>query len=354
MKNKKAQVQHVFFWIFILIAGTLILIFFISIALHQKTISEYKIASLILSDLQPILAGAMAVEETFNKVELPKAKLEFICDPNTLYSEYSVKGTGIHIETPTEIFFSPTELTHETLYTWTLQFNAPFPVSNALALTSPENLYVFIYDQSSEDSKDLAQYIYDQIPPQINIEMIGKNRINSINPIPYKNIKFVFFTEPSKIIIPEQILKKSKAIKITENAVVFLKKTTDGFSSGISYPIQKISYPSYPRDPQDFITYAAIFSADSNQFKCQIKKLLRRYDFQRRIYLDYTKKLSQQTEGTACQPIYGGIINLLSPTQTQINLTQPSKSLSSILNSAQQIEQQQNNQLEQNGCPQIY
>ena len=339
MKNKKAQVQHVFFWIFILIAGTLILIFFISIALHQKTISEYKIASLILSDLQPILAGAMAVEETFNRIELPKAKLEFICDPNTLYSEYSVKGTGIHIETPTEIFFSPTELTHETLYTWTLQFNAPFPVSNALAITSPENLYVFIYDQSSEDSEDLAQYIYDQIPPQINIEMIGKNRINSINPIPYKNIKFVFFTEPSGIIIPEQILKKSKAIEITENAVVFLQKTTNKFS-------RTSPEISYPRDPQDFITYAAIFSADSNQFKCQIKKLLKRYDFQRKIYLNYTKKLSQQTKGTVCQVIYGEIVKLL-------NQAQLSESLSSILNSAQQIEQR-NNWLEQNGCPQIY
>ncbi len=334
MKNKKAQVQHVFFWIFILIAGILILIFFISIALHQKTISEYKIASLILSDLQPILAGAMAVEETFNKIELPKAKLEFICDPNTLYSEYSVKGTGIHIETPTEIFFSPTELTHETLYTWTLQFNAPFPVSNALVLTSPENLYVFIYDQST---KDLAQYIYDQIPPQINIEMIEKNQINSINPIPYKNIKFVFFTEPSGIIIPEQILKKSKAIEITEEAVVFLQKNKNKFS-------RTSPEISYPRDPQDFITYAAIFSADSNQFECQIKKLLKRYDFQRKIYLDYTKKLSQQTEGTVCQVIYGEIVKLLNQAQ---------ESLSSILNSAQQTEQR-NNQLEQNGCPQIY
>ncbi|RLE44748.1 hypothetical protein DRJ16_01450, partial [Candidatus Woesearchaeota archaeon] len=297
--------------------------------------------SLILSDLQPILAGAMAVEETFNRIELPKAKLEFICDPNTLYSEYSVKGTGIHIQTPTEIFFSPTELTHETLYTWTLQFNAPFPVSNALALTSPENLYVFIYDQST---KDLAQYIYDQIPPQINIEMIGKNRINSINSIPYKNIKFVFFTEPSRITIPEQILKKSKAIEITENAVVFLQKNKNKFS-------RTSPEISYPRDPQDFITYAAIFSADSNQFKCQIKKLLKRYDFQRRIYLDYIKKLSQQTEGTVCQLIYDQIINFLN--QAQTDLTQPSKSLNSILNSAQQIEQQINS-LEQYGCPQIY
>jgi len=334
MKNKKAQVQHVFFWIFILIAGILILIFFISIALHQKTISEYKIASLILSDLQPILAGAMAVEETFNKIELPKAKLEFICDPNTLYSEYSVKGTGIHIETPTEIFFSPTELTHETLYTWTLQFNAPFPVSNALALTSPENLYVFIYDQST---KDLAQYIYDQIPPQINIEMIEKNQINDVAKDIYKNIKFVFFTDPAGVTIPEQPIKKSEAIEIKENAIVFLQKNKNKFS-------RTSPEISYPRDPQDFITYAAIFSADSNQFKCQIKKLLKRYDFQRRIYLDYIKKLSQQTEGTVCQVIYGEIVKLLNQAQ---------ESLSSILNSAQQTEQR-NNQLEQNGCPQIY
>ncbi len=176
--------------------------------------------------------------------------------------------------------------------------------------------------------------------------MIEKNQINDVakDLNLYKNIKFVFFTDPAGITIPEQAIKKSEAIEIRENVTVFLQKTPNGFS-------RTRPEVAYQRDPQDFITYAAIFSANSNQFKCQIKKLLKRYDFQRRIYLDYTEKLSQQTEGTVCQFIYGGIINLLN--QAQIDLTQPSKSLNSILNSAQQIEQQ-NNQLEQNGCPQIY
>ena len=98
MKSRKSQISIQFHWIFILIAGALILTFFVSIIMKQKSVSEQKIATTLITDLDEIISGAAAGDiESIHIVKIPETEIEYICTKED-YSEYSIKKTGIHRE----------------------------------------------------------------------------------------------------------------------------------------------------------------------------------------------------------------------------------------------------------------
>ena len=55
--SRKAQIETQFNWLFILVAGAVILIFFAGIVIKQKSSSEQKIAENVMTDLQSIFTG---------------------------------------------------------------------------------------------------------------------------------------------------------------------------------------------------------------------------------------------------------------------------------------------------------
>ena len=73
MKHKKTQLAMPFHWIFIIIAGALILLFFVSIIYKQKAVAEEKLSITLISAVEEILAGSgVGEEETQNVIDIPK------------------------------------------------------------------------------------------------------------------------------------------------------------------------------------------------------------------------------------------------------------------------------------------
>ena len=74
MRSKKGVVEIQFNWMFVLIAGAIILALFIGIILRQKGISETTTNALILNNLDAVLSGSEVSVGTVNVVKMPEAK----------------------------------------------------------------------------------------------------------------------------------------------------------------------------------------------------------------------------------------------------------------------------------------
>ena len=68
--GKKAQIQVTFSWVYILIAGAVILLFFIGIVVKQKSISEENLATDVVRVMESIFTGAGVSEKTKNFVDI--------------------------------------------------------------------------------------------------------------------------------------------------------------------------------------------------------------------------------------------------------------------------------------------
>ena len=67
--GKKAQIQFTFNWIYILIAGMVILIFFVSIVAKQKTSSEEHLNAEVVRVMESIFTASGVSEKTKNFIE---------------------------------------------------------------------------------------------------------------------------------------------------------------------------------------------------------------------------------------------------------------------------------------------
>ena len=121
MNQKKGAIEVSFNWLFVLIAGAIILLFFISLVNTQREKSETNIALTIKTELKSILIGASLSESRQLAIDLPKVDLRFICefdecdnfdisDSPSCYSQYEIGATGINEQTPSQIIFAPSQV----------------------------------------------------------------------------------------------------------------------------------------------------------------------------------------------------------------------------------------------------
>jgi len=145
INGKKGQIQLGFNWIYILIAGAIILLFFVSIVAKQKSSAEVQLSNDLVRILQSILTGAQVSEKTINTIDtsgLADYNLYFSCEDG--FGEYGVEGGGGRVEAPIEAIFSPAKIKSTQLITWSLPYNLPYKVNDLLILSSINNKY-FIY-----------------------------------------------------------------------------------------------------------------------------------------------------------------------------------------------------------------
>ena len=181
MRNKRAfEVQ--FNWMFVLIVGASILMFFAAIAIKQKDISKASIDITILKSIQSIVSSASISTGTTQIKDIPSSSIGIDCN------EISVGGSSKQYESL--ILFAPSLIKGEKIITKASVFSAPYKVANFLYMTSPQVRYVII-SNGKEDT--LARQVNRSLPSELDKEFydnvpILKNNNN------YK-VRFVFFRD---------------------------------------------------------------------------------------------------------------------------------------------------------------
>ncbi len=330
-KKKRGAIEVQFNWIFILIIGAIILLFFFGIVKTQKKTSETKISATVRRDIKTILTGAGVSTGTSSLVEIPKTKIEYDCEGYSIEKTAPIKPL---------VSFSPDYMYDIKLMLWALDWNIGYRVTNFLYITSPNIRYVLVFKDNEQ--KRFVDIINETLPSRFIEEKKEKktlmnkekailidNKLKDLqdNDFEDKNnykVKFVFFNQDPIIDISE--LKGMQDYDVTAVEIIpdsscsnnldcfgevkFYVKNNNNFDlEGTSYYIK---LPSL---------IGAIF-ADLETYNCNMENSFKRLKLVTEIYLNKTlvlKKYYTETLNYPCITIMNAIETVLNEIKSSSN-----------------------------------
>lgn len=329
MKSKKGMISVQFNWVFILIAGVLILLFFGSLVLNLKKNSDITIANTIIKNMQTIMTGAEVSSRTINPIKIPDKEIKFSC--NKIFV-----GDIDDDITKNKIIFSPESIKGRILLAWALDWNMPYHVSNFLYLTTPDIKYIFIEPLNYE-----AEEIFNMLPDKIN----KKKEVSSNIKDTRNNFKLVFSDEQDPDVPPNLNSvsnNKVSAISINPgfNEIEFYEKKGVRFE-----PVGTANYLGNP------MILGAMFSGNFEDYKCNVEKAFNKLGIVSMVYEKRTNYLIDLYPGSSCIPYYasGLFSNIIIDSKKEIN----SVSIHLIENTIDNLKRN-NEHLQSYSCPTMY
>ena len=285
--KKRGIIELQFNWIFVIIAGAIIFLFFINIVNKQREFSEMRASGTIVTNLDSILTGAQISTNTINVIEMPKLEIGFEC--NRYFVGPAPKSTKGNV------IFAPGLLKGKEVITWTKEWNMPYRVTNFLYITDPELRYIII-----NNSQNLGQTLFDELPDEMNKEVIDPNELKNLKNKNNYKVKFIFLggetvlnnpltngLEKLKRTDDEDItainittLDEDSSIIPTTGTIVFLKKDNNRWEPELeTHYLNKESF------------YGAIFAEDRDMYNCVMKKAFKKLNLVTTIYLERSEGL---------------------------------------------------------------
>lgn len=342
--KKRGQFEIQFNWIFVLVAGAIILLLFSVIILRQKSASEKSIDASVSRNLEAIIAGAEVSKGVTSFVDLPKVEIDFEC--NRL-----IVGTASRrFEAMT--VFTPSKISSNQMITWTLDWNLPYRVTNFLYLTSPDIRYILV-ESDTAGTDSLAKKINELMPEEMNKELITASEITNLVDKNDAKVRFIYFDDSiitTGTPIPFQFIKMSMeditALEITPNtfnedigSVTFYNNMGSSFSfKGTSYYLKKPSL------------LGAIFADDFELYNCVMNNAFKKMNIVTKVYKQKTIDLYDYYEnlGDNCKNFH------YSTHLSSIESNTFSSSGVEAINQFAGLLETQNKEAQQNSCALIY
>lgn len=314
---KRGVIEVQFNWIFILIVGIMILLFFIGLTNWYKGNEEKKIASKVMTDVQNIIVAASTNSNTASKITVPDILMRFYCDADECSdvgctSSFEFEGTGVYRDLALDIIFSPDIIESEIVNAWALEWNTPYKVSNFLYFSNPQISYYLVYDDNNDPAhqaaldraRNLANEVKNKMDENVhvNTELVKKSQIGTVK---YNNeylVRFVFFQPIGTLSLDSTIKDSGKydAIFVTGDSdkgnVKFSKKSGTTLEPDDTKKYQYIGVESL---------IGAVFSETYENYKCNMRKALLRLKTVNQIYKQKTLDLALLYSGTdVCRFFY--------------------------------------------------
>lgn len=294
MKSKKAVIEVQFNWLFIFIAGVIILIFFINIAGKYKDKSETDLSSDIVGKISAIATSGQLSSNSNSRIEVANLDLVLDCYSDTCNefgctSQFDFGGKGIMAPAwmDLEPVYSPYYIKGDYLVTWSLDWTMPYKVCSFLYLTSVEHKYVLVYKDSSES---FAREVYSKLSENkfIEVELIEESQIPTI---PYRGeqmIKFVLFYIPT--VSPPA--PNMEVIKSKKWDVLYINGDTQKGTANYSIVVdgEYLPGPGFPYLEMPMLI-GAIYSDSVDFYKCNAKKAFLKLQNMNNIYYRRTQDL---------------------------------------------------------------
>jgi hypothetical protein len=236
-----------FNWIFIIIAGALIIMFFFKIIHAQAKLTETEISTRVLKDLEDIIIGKSTTSETASEIKIQNR--EFIiecaepCTERTGCKSSISTPNSMPIEMSGQPIFSLQKIKADTIYAFTLSWNIPFHAGNFLYLASPGEKIIF--DSATCGAGTDCDRIFAKIPQRIKNARIAVQTANPqaeqgdfVRKVKFGNCPY-----------------EENTICVDGNKINFYESSTKSFN--------------YYGDET---VLGAIFSQDSKTFECNMKK----------------------------------------------------------------------------------
>lgn len=332
--SKKSAIEIQFNWIFVIIAGTVIFIFIISLILSQKKDVETQISQDVLKQLATNIKGKQQLSDTFSQMETPPATFTFTCDPVDLTADFKISGSQRE-SLPLEIIFAPREFNAQKMNIWTLSFAVPFTVTRFIYLTPPN--MIFIIYNSTPASQQYSREVYNALPSNITKRYIDKetNLENALKG--FKNYRIICFDN-----CPQPANYKFISI---------FPLGPDIFSYG------KVRYNNIAQDVANIPQYigqasllGAIFSEDEKYYQCEMSRAFKQFEIKRSLHRERVLLLQTdlQSINPQCVPVFALPLSTLNEMRNKkLNDAEQLYDLSNTL-------KRDNTDLTFKGCPLIY
>jgi len=297
MSKKGFEMQ--FHWIFILIAGAIILAFFFSLVQKQRDLSQEKLSITLATDMEAVFSGAIESKGTAQPLVIPRTGIAFSCSKACECNFYiGEKAT----EFRDKIIFAPGLISDQDAIAWAQEFKMPFRVTNFLYLTNPNIKYYLVYDSAVQDSAKLYRQMSSELPPGLNLAAIdGLSKLKGLRLEGFQETKLVFLgipedAEPALEGLDDSFRKeKVSAVSIEPSAkiVYFFEK-----------PEKELEFEKYPSvfigEPSIF---AAMFASDKAMYECGMRAAFARAAHVAQVVYERAQNLqeiAQQQNRTEC------------------------------------------------------
>jgi len=362
MDSKKGVIEIQFNWIFILVAGALILILFVVIVQRQGSVSNQSRDIDIRSKLGTILTGAKQSTDTTFVIDIPsKTEIDFGCNG------YSVGGTS-----PFQLgeSFSPGKIksVSNNIILGSSDWSLPYKIANFQYITSPDIRYVIV-------SGSIYQGKLGEILPQ-NLTISIGDPSSVVDNNNYK-IRYILISDKdgngadTLPAISDNSIKKMKDEDVTAIHITVSKEGSDnpfdGYGEVEFYTKSGNSFPP-ASSPAQFgyikkeSLVGAIISDNNETYNCVMNRAFRQFNITTNLYLKKADQLkSLYSSGGAFEfqcntpgDEYSNAVNLLT------NMTTPDVTNSKIYDYAYKSETTgtslkiSNIELLKASCPLIY
>src|SRR3989344_1339229 len=285
--NSKGQIEIAFNWIYILIAGAVILLFFVGIVVKQKTVSEQNLATEVVRLLDSIFIAASSADQSkifLDTQGLKDYTLYFNCEGGV--SEYGIKGQGLPLQNEIDPVFAPLEFNTRGLILWSLPYKFPYKVIDFLFL-SPQGMKYLLLGSGVSNSLDDFKHNFisaaEDLNPNLRLEVVELNSVSDLNDLAVNSNELLRIVDFDGDIIIENSPIPSQFLN-SEVSVVQFK--TDGQNKAVYYykkgkngnwerlrnfdPVKPV--PIVSLDEEDTAKYAAIFSGNDETYWCNMQK----------------------------------------------------------------------------------
>jgi len=284
----KGQVQVTFNWVYVLVAGAIILLFFAGLVIRQKAVSEQKLSIDLTQTMESIFTAAGVSEKTKNFIDisgLSDKVLEFSCSDGV--SEFGLQESPSRIRNALDPLFAPRSIKAPRLILWSLPYKIPYKIIDFLFVTSSTTKIFFVDSATPDPFVDEFTKATADTNPLLQINRATVQSLNEILPEKNYHLKIVFFDSPTLTLPPNLVPMRDSAItavNIKGDEISFYKKkgskfVLDGTTKLVSLPA-KLGETS----KNDAAKYAAIFAHDKEMYECNMQKAFRRFKIINEVY----------------------------------------------------------------------
>lgn len=279
--NKRGQGEQ-FNWLFVIIAGAIILSFFIVftfkyIALQEKR-QDAALARTFGENIHLLEASGIEsyfIDDSSFKLGVT-TKLDFICEEDT---STIVVNNNFGQDIKNEVVFAPTSLTTSSIDAWIYSWDYPYYIANIIYLSDPGRAYYLIHDvRSKEFVEDL------EIPEIFNVYKQDKR-------IPIDSRKedqatVIYFTSVDSQDIRELEEEFENvnvlSVDLQQEKIIFYDER--GTEEGTA--------PYYG----PAVLFGAFFSTSFEDYQCSLTRALKRFERVTELYKTKSLVLQQEAE----------------------------------------------------------
>jgi hypothetical protein len=308
MSKKKAQIQMQFNWVFVLIAGGLILTFFFFMAMKQKDSSTVAISATVKDNVVAIFEGAKVSSGTSTLVKTSDIEIKFNCEASG-YSTYEVQGLSTQV--PADAIFAPNILSGRDLITWAYSWDVPFKIMNFLFIANPRTRFVIVGDQLD----DLVMFINATFPKEYFVSYYESFDLGEIQNLNDDITKFIFVNQgPTSDNIFD--IHESFQGRGNKATVLHVQGNFESGSVGF-YENHKLPASFNVRKDSSYVgaagLFGAMFSDTKEYFDCNMNKALRRFNYINEIYLERTRNMQiyyrDIAQDASCSSHFAGAVS---------------------------------------------